>query len=66
VSTPFENRPGAQATYAAMRGESQREPDVTDMLGAHQNRIEDLDRRLTALEAAGQAGDEQEGGSDGE
>jgi hypothetical protein len=37
---------------------------MADMLGAHQNRLEDLDRRVTALEGAGrqdEAEDEQEG-----
>lgn len=57
MSTPFAGRPGAQSSFDAIRG-GRREPDTTDLLGAHQNQLEDLNRRVTALEAQD---DEQEG-----
>jgi hypothetical protein len=61
VSTPFQGRPGAQASYDAIRRRPG-EPDVTDMLGAHQNRLEDLDRRVSALEAKDGDDTEDSGG----
>jgi hypothetical protein len=68
MSTPFQGQPGAQKTYNALRA-PRREVgpgDMADMLGAHQNRLEDLDRRVTALEGAGRQDEAEDETQDGE
>jgi hypothetical protein len=69
MSTPFANRPGAQASYAAlMRPASTEEPSDADRTDARLSGIAkilaDHENRLDALEA--KDGEDEEGSSDGD
>jgi hypothetical protein len=66
MSTPFAYRPGAQASYAALRGARDREPAEVIDPAAH-SRLDRLEDRVDALESKdGRDGEDEEGGSDGE
>ena len=75
MSIPFQGRPGAQKSYAALARRPGRGGDpVAEALAGHDDRLDrhdaaigDLGRRVSRLEGAGQEDQEdQEGDSNGE